>query len=343
MKTKKQNRICVIFTGGTIGSSSDNGTVDLDGGSSALLINKYKAVYGGSVIFEEYRPVDILSENILKSDIEKIADSVRNADLSSFDGMIVTHGTDTLCFTANCFAQIFADISVPLVFVGALYPLDDERGNGLDNFAAAVTFIENVGIKGVYVSFRNAGEQCKIHLASRVVEPDQLSGKLRSLFDVHFGEIVDGRFVYNENAFNPTPESVLANAPAHMAEWSLCGDIVTVSARALLDFSCYRFCGKLPKAVIVRLYHSGTACTAGKDTDINGFLGYCRSLGIETVLAPVDSKANVYAGMLGMEEKCILAYDMSFEMTVVKVMLALGSGIPIRALLGENRFFEKVR
>lgn len=338
----KHCKICVIFTGGTIGSSSDNKTVDLDGGSSALLINKYKTVCGGAVTFEEHYPVSILSENIQTADIEKMADSVRNIDVSSCDGIIVTHGTDTLCFTANYFAQIFADISVPLVLVSALYPLDDERSNGLDNFAAAVTFIEKEAIKGVFVSFRNPGEHCKIHLASRLTEADQLSGKFHSIGDVHFGEVSDGKFVYNDQSGNPAVDELKNNAPAPFVGGWPCNDIVVIRARALLDFSFYRFGELKPKAVIIQLYHSGTVCTSGWDTNFLTFLDYCRSCNIETILAPVDSDANVYAGMLGMEEKCIFAYDMSFEMTIVKVMLALGSGRPIRTLLDENRFFEKV-
>lgn len=341
MIKKRTGRIFVIFTGGTIGSTATDGLVGLDAGKPAALIGAYKAKRGG-VDFTVARPINILSENIGLTDILKIAETVRDADLAAFDGVIVTHGTDTLVFTANYFSQVFADISVPLVFVSALYPLGDIRSNALDNFAAAVDFIENAGIKGVYASFKNPGEQCKIHLASRIVEPDQLSGKLRSLQDAHFGEITKGEFVHNENALNPTVERVIANAPAHTEDYLLCGDIVTVSARALLDFSFYRYIDNVPKAVIVRLYHSGTACTAGENTNIVGFIDYCRSRGAEVILSPVDSSADIYAGMLGVKEKCIFAYDMSYEMTVVKVMLALGSGRPIRALLDENRFFEKV-
>lgn len=105
-----------------------------------------------------------------------------------YDGIIVTHGTDTLTFTANYFSQIFCDIPVPLVLVSALLPLEDPESNGPDNFAAAVTFIRR-GIRGVFVSFKNPYEPCRIHLASRLTYSEQLSGRTGSLLGVHFGEV----------------------------------------------------------------------------------------------------------------------------------------------------------
>ncbi len=39
---------------------------------------------------------------------------------------------------------------------------------------------------------------------------------------------------------------------------------------------------------------------------------------------------------------CTAAYDISFEMATVKVLLALGSGISMDKVLKENYFFEKL-
>ncbi|MDE6000777.1 MAG: asparaginase domain-containing protein, partial [Clostridia bacterium] len=176
-----KNRICVIFTGGTIGSFTCGGVVDLKRESSSALINIYKERFGSAIEFDELRPLNILSENVQPSDLEKMADCLRGVDKEKYDGIIITHGTDTLCFTANLFSQIFCDISLPVVFVSALYPLDDERSCGVENFAGAVTFIQSVDFGGVFVSFQNHGENCKIHLASRLVSATQFSGEYDSV------------------------------------------------------------------------------------------------------------------------------------------------------------------
>ncbi|MBQ7227346.1 MAG: asparaginase [Clostridia bacterium] len=337
----KKNKICVIFTGGTIGSSVQGDAVDLDGRSASLLINGYTEKYGSDVVFDELKPVSILSENVQSDDLYKMVDCVRGVDYDSYDGIILTHGTDTLCFTANYFSQIFADLPIPLVMVSSLYPLDDVRSNGGDNFASAVAFIMQTDCHGVFVSFRNPYGDCKIHLASRLTEARQISGKFGSLMDVHFGVVKDGRFIYNESAYNPTLADVNVRVQPYGS--SLCNNIVVIKARALLDFTFYRFDNVKPKAVIIELYHSGTICTAGEDTNFLSFLKYCNDLCVPVILSPIDSKANVYASAKSISGKCIFSCDRSFEMTIVKVMLALGANRNINEVLNENRFFEKIR
>ena len=172
-----KNRICVIFTGGTIGSFVNGGVIDLNRETSSLLIEKYRERFGGTIEFDVLRPLNILSENMQPGDLETMANCIRSVYKSKYDGIILTHGTDTLCFTANYFSQIFCDINIPLVLVSALYPLDDERSRGVENFAGAVTFIESVDYGGVFVSFENHSENCKIHLGSRLIYATQWRGE----------------------------------------------------------------------------------------------------------------------------------------------------------------------
>ncbi len=336
-----KDRICVIFTGGTIGSYTNGGVVDLKREKNSALINTYKERYGNFVEFNELRPLNILSENVQPSDLEKMADCVRSVDKRKYDGIIITHGTDTLCFTANLFSQIFCDISIPVVFVSALYPLDDSRSRGVENFAGAVTFIRSVDFGGVFVSFQNCGENCKIHLASRLVSATQFSGEYDSVLNVHFGEILNGEFVHNGNPLNPTLAQLRQERKACAAQ-KLCTDVVTIQAHSLLNFDYYRFTDVKPKAVMVQLYHSGTVCTEGKEANFKNFLAYCKKLGIEVVIAPIDSRARTYGSALGLADSCTAAYNISFEMATVKVLLALGSGKSIEEELAKNNFFEKL-
>lgn len=336
-----KNRICVIFTGGTIGSRAFGDKVDLKNEDKSFLIELYKSRYGSAVEFDELRPLNILSENVQPSDLEKMADCVRGVDKTKYDGIIITHGTDTLCFTANLFSQIFCDTELPTVFVSALYPLDDSRSRGVENFANAVSFIGSVDFGGVFVSFENHGENCKIHLASRLVAATQISGNYESILGVHFGEVVNGSFIYNENALNPTFGQLRKKRKPCKAQ-KLCMDLVTIQAHSLLNFDYYRFTEVKPKAVMVQLYHSGTVCTEGKEANFKNFLSYCKGLDIEVVIAPVDSRARTYGSAVGLTEMCTTAYDISFEMATVKVLLALGSGLNIEEELSKNNFFEKL-
>lgn len=335
-------KICVIFTGGTIGSRSDGNTVDLLADGKSDLIEKYRLKFGDGAIFEERHPLNILSENIQFSDLRKMSECVKSVRGQGFDGIIITHGTDTLCFTANLFSQIFCDLEIPLVFVSALYPLSDKRSRGVENFAGAVDFIDQVDYGGVFVSFQNEGQPLKIHLASRIVFAEQISGNFQSVLGEPYGVVVDGKFIYNDHPCNP-PTALMKKPRKPYGDYNICKDIVTIRARSFLDFSFYNFGEVRPRAVIIELYHSGTVCTAGEKTNALKFFDYCKRSGVEVVLAPIDSSANVYASATELKNYCVISYDLSFEMTVVKVMLALGAGKDVSAELKENHFFEKLR
>lgn len=69
--------------------------------------------------------------------------------MNSYDGIVVTHGTDTLQYTSAFLAYIFDGLNVPIVLVSANYPLDDSRSNGFENFVGAIDFIKSGSGNGV--------------------------------------------------------------------------------------------------------------------------------------------------------------------------------------------------
>ncbi len=60
------------------------------------------------------------------------------------------------------------------------------------------------------------------------------------------------------------------------------------------------------------------------------------------VIATIDSSARTYGSAVGLADLCTAAYDISFEMATVKVLLALGSDRNIADELQTNNFFEKL-
>lgn len=333
--------ICVIFTGGTIGSDSDGKNVSLSGGSRKMLLEQYREKCGGDVGFEVLNPINILSENVQPADLEKLVECVKGADISRYDGIIITHGTDTLCFTVNYFSQVFCNFPLPIVFVSALYPLTDKRSNGIKNFTGAVDFIEGADMRGVFCAFANDNENCKIHLGSRLIYPDEINGFYHSALNAHFAEITGGKVVYNDSPFVPTAEEVKANRPEPLSG-ALSSGIMLITMRSLLNFAVYDFTKTKPRAVIIELSHSGTVCTEGEALNFKKFAEYCKKCGVEVVIAPVMKRAGVYAGMNGLPDNVITAYDMTIEMTVVKVMCALGENLSAKAHLNTEIAFEKI-
>ena len=336
-----KNRICVIFTGGTIGSDSDGKNVSLSGASRKLLIEKYREKEGDGVAFDVLSPINILSENVQKSDLQKLYDCIKGVNYSAYDGIIVTHGTDTLCFTVNWLSQVLCDIPVPLAVVSALYPLTDPRSNGLKNFTGAVTFIRKSGLRGIYCAFANDDESCKIHLGSRLVYPDEINGFYHSALGVHFAEIIGGEVIYNSSPLLPTPEEIRVNRAAAVSG-ALCDKIMLITMRSLLNFAVYDFSKTKPEAVIIELSHSGTVCTEGEELNFKRFAAYCKACGVAVVLAPVMSGAGVYSSMADIPDNVLFAYDMTIEMTIVKVMGALGASLSPDAYFESDAAFEKI-
>lgn len=336
-----KKKIFVIFTGGTIGSASADGRVGLDGSSKRKLIQMYNAARGEDVQFICSSPVNMLSENVAKEHLYALRDEVRRLDFSAADGIIITHGTDSLCINAHYLSLALRDVPLPVVLVSSLFPLDDKRQNGLTNFIAAVDFIEKTKARGIFVSFANEADRPLIHLAGRLTFCDQLTGYYHSVKDIPLAEVKDGCVKFISSPLNPD-ESEL-NAPGVPAGGKICDNVMLITARSLLNFGLYDFDRTRPAAVIVETYHSGTVCTEGNELNFIKFANYCRERGVAVILSPIDSGANVYASVSDLPDNVIAAKDECLESATAKVMCALGDGLGADAYLTRDIAFEKLR
>lgn len=173
--------ILVILTGGTIGSAVSDGYISPDQNQGASLIQMYTEYVTEPVHFDCISPYTILSENLNGSHLHRLTECIRSRipdifapaknageplenalcttlsaeDKKSYDGIIITHGTDTLQYTAAGLRHLFAGCRLPIVLVSSNYILADARANGFANFAAAVSFIRRQLGAGVYVAYQN--------------------------------------------------------------------------------------------------------------------------------------------------------------------------------------------
>ncbi|MDE7124350.1 MAG: asparaginase domain-containing protein, partial [Eubacterium sp.] len=92
--------ILVIFTGGTIGSSTNNQVISPNEKNTRLLIEMYKNEYGTDIQFITAQPYYTLSENNTGKTLLQLISFVCDKTNDDYSGIIVTHGTDTLQFSA---------------------------------------------------------------------------------------------------------------------------------------------------------------------------------------------------------------------------------------------------
>ena len=129
----------VVFTGGTIGSRvDDSGYISPITETPYLLLEQYREMCRNKkeeITFVTKKPYTILSENLSGRELEQLISCIGELlKEKELEGIIVTHGTDTLQYTAATLGYIFSWVKLPIILVSSNYVLDDIRANGLTNF-----------------------------------------------------------------------------------------------------------------------------------------------------------------------------------------------------------------
>lgn len=213
-------KVLVAFTGGTIGSTITDGYAAPDVDKKYRLINMYEekiksskagetkddecagSLFSGleteKMEFVMESPYQELSENNTCSTMLFLAKYIKEQiESEKYDGIIITHGTDTLQYTSAMLGYMFDDVSIPIVLVSSNYVLEDKRANGLINFAYAVEFVKGRYGNGLFVSYYNTGDVPRIHRGTRVMEHGAYTDDVFSVKNSEYGCFKDGKFVKN--------------------------------------------------------------------------------------------------------------------------------------------------
>ncbi len=304
-------RICVIFTGGTIGSRLHSGYIGLSGSPYAL-IERYASVYGGDVEFTAAEPYSILSENLTEEHLCLLESCVRKC-AENCDAVIVTHGTDTLAYTAAYLGFALGDLKLPITLVSSGYPLEDERANGHDNFAAAVEF-SKLGRCGVYVAWSSGGETV-IHLGVRTLPHMAYSDMVYSVGNSYIGRFADGKthFEYNNNI--KSSECDTKNIPL-----SLCSSGRVMYLRCMPNMHYPEPNGV--SAVLMESYHSGTMCA---DERLGGFVEKTFERGIPIFLCGAGGRDADYESVKAYREMGVIPLPAASPSAMyIKLCMAAG-------------------
>ena len=269
----KVSRILVVFTGGTIGSSVSDGWISPDGDTKHLIIEKYRNITGDKeTIFIPIIPYTTLSEYLSEREINLLSDCLFENIDKGYDGIIVTHGTDTIQYTAAALSYMLSGADIPIVLVSAAYPLEDERSNGVSNFTGAVEFIKKKVGKGVFVSYKNEGcEKTDIHIGTRLMAHQEGDADLYSLDKVPYAYLDENGITINKE--------IKASKGAGKIELSHCPEILMIESKVgeRYDYNLDNI-----KAIILVPYHSATLNT--KDENFVNLCLKAREKGIPVFL-----------------------------------------------------------
>lgn len=313
--------ILLVFTGGTIGSQLQNGSIDTDKTAGFKLIQLFQQHDTGhaQVKFKTLQPLQILSENLHPEAWRQLIAAIAAEDLSEFDGIIVTHGTDTLAFTAATLGLYFNDLPIPMLLVSSNFPLENSDGNGLENFLCAIEYIRQRRQPGVFVPYRNPRQSMHVHIATRLSSCLPLSGDFISVQNKVFLSFENGEFRRHHNL------PVLQNKPIKLQ--NRFARVLLVKPYPGLNYQDFKLDGI--DVVLHDLYHSGTACVSqqwGARHSLITFSEQCRQRGIPLYLAPSIKSEAAYSStreLLAHGAKMI--WNTSLEASYAKVALAFGN------------------
>ena len=143
-----KKHILLLTTGGTI--ASVEGGQGLEPHRSGVMDREIQLLR----TYYEITVRDVMcldSSNIQPEQWQQIARVVFECR-NDFDGIVISHGTDTMAYSASAVTFMLPGINLPVVFTGSQLPLLDVLSDGPDNLRTAFAMAAS-GYPGVYLAF----------------------------------------------------------------------------------------------------------------------------------------------------------------------------------------------
>jgi L-asparaginase len=144
-----KKKILLIHTGGTIGMTRDSQSGVLR--PDRFYANLHQVIPELSAVADIQVEIPFVfdSAEINFPHWQQLA-AIIQARIGSIDGVVITHGTDTLAYTASALSYMLHNVPVPVILTGAQKPLGELRSDARSNLVNAVELagadIPEVGI-----------------------------------------------------------------------------------------------------------------------------------------------------------------------------------------------------
>lgn len=130
------------------------------------------------------------SSNVQPEEWRTIAHALKESIEEGYEGIVITHGTDTLAYTASMLSFMLQGVQVPIVLTGAQYPIAYPDSDGKQNLTNAIIAARALP-GGVYICF---GDRVILGCRSVKVRSTSLNA-FESINYPNIGTIAQGRYI----------------------------------------------------------------------------------------------------------------------------------------------------
>ncbi|MCI6956539.1 MAG: asparaginase [Candidatus Faecousia sp.] len=309
-----KKKILLLTTGGTIASVP--GGQGLEPQRSDVMERELEQLR----TYYEITVRDIIcldSSNIRPEEWQLIARSIFEGR-EGFDGIVVSHGTDTMAYTSSAVTFMLPDIDLPVVFTGSQLPLADMLSDGPDNLRTAFAMAAS-GYPGVFLAFDR-----KVMLGCRAVKVRASGFSAFESVNARYAAQVSNRGLVVDERVLPRP-----SGPARLCV-EISQNVFLLKLTPGLNPAVFDMLAAMGyKGIVIEAFGLG-----GVNVLHKGLRGIRRAVedGISVVVTTqcLYDSANLEVYQVGgklLELGVIQARDMTSEAAMTKLMWALGQGL----------------
>jgi len=243
-----------------------------------------------------------------------------------YDGFVITHGTDTMAYTAAALSYLIQDPGKPVILTGSQRPLGDALTDARKNLLDSFRFACEEGVSGVYLVF--SGQAI---LGTRARKVKSKSYAAFDSINYPVSAFIDGRRIVRYTGSQPP-----AGQPRFYT--GLDPSVFVLKLVPGIEPDILDYVGERYAAVVIESYGVGGLPFAGRRdflAKLDSLTRRGRIVVIATQVTLEGSDAACYeVGWKAMSQYNLLqAYDMTVEAVVTKLMW----------LLARDSSFEAVR